>query len=176
MLSLIRRAVDISTVSLYHHPELVPYLRDEGVCEVRSAAYVAAFMVLAGLMAGSVWGQTGGFTSDLDINHQSFHPAQDAETVPLRLAGGGKDVPPPGPAPAPVEEPEEDPTRALGLVPFDHWAYDAVQMLLDQGIMIGYPRSGFHGDRPLTRYEFAMALSRLLDALGRQCRSGRPGG
>ncbi|HCA46459.1 MAG TPA: hypothetical protein DEP45_03580 [Armatimonadetes bacterium] len=56
-------------------------------------------------------------------------------------------------------------SRSLGLVPYDHWAYDAVEAILSQGIMIGYANSGFHGDRPLTRYEFAMALSRMLEVL-----------
>ncbi len=50
-------------------------------------------------------------------------------------------------------------------VPFDHWAYDAVQMLADQGILIGYPDGYFKGDRALTSYEFAMAVSRLLDTI-----------
>jgi len=50
-------------------------------------------------------------------------------------------------------------------VPFDHWAYDAVQTLVDQGIIIGYPDGTFRGDRVMTRYEFAMAISRLLDIL-----------
>ena len=47
-------------------------------------------------------------------------------------------------------------------VPFDHWAYDAVQQLVDAGIIIGYPDGTFKGDRAMTRYEFAMAISRLL--------------
>ncbi|MCD6352200.1 MAG: S-layer homology domain-containing protein [Armatimonadetes bacterium] len=50
-------------------------------------------------------------------------------------------------------------------VPFDHWAYDAVQTLVDKGIIVGYPDGLFHGNRAMTRYEFAMALSRLLDNL-----------
>jgi hypothetical protein len=50
-------------------------------------------------------------------------------------------------------------------VPFDHWAYDAVQTLVDEGIIIGYPDGTFRGDRVMTRYEFAMAISRLLDIL-----------
>jgi hypothetical protein len=55
-------------------------------------------------------------------------------------------------------------------VPFDHWAYDAVQKLVDAGIIIGdadYDRQrfhDFHGDRFMTRYEFAMAISRLMDS------------
>ena len=50
-------------------------------------------------------------------------------------------------------------------VPFDHWAYDAVQQLVDKGIIIGYPDGTFKGDRAMTRYEFAMAISRLLDVI-----------
>lgn len=82
------------------------------------------------------------------------------------MIAGGKTFVTPGPAPPTEEElPVEDAEAALGLVPFDHWAYDAVDMLMKQGIIINYPRAGFRGDRPLTRYEFAMAISRLLTAL-----------
>jgi hypothetical protein len=50
-------------------------------------------------------------------------------------------------------------------VPFDHWAYDAVQKLVDCGVIIGYPKTHeFKGDRAMTRYEFAMAISRLMDS------------
>ena len=49
-------------------------------------------------------------------------------------------------------------------VPFEHWAYDAVQKLVDEGIIIGYPKTHeFKGDRAMTRYEFAMAISRLME-------------
>ncbi len=78
------------------------------------------------------------------------------------LAGGPFVIPTPPkgelkppPAPSPPKECH---------VPFDHWAYDAVQQLMDMGIIIGYPDGCFRGDRALTRYEFAMALTRLLDA------------
>ena len=47
-------------------------------------------------------------------------------------------------------------------VPFDHWAYDAVQQVVDAGVIIGYPDGTFKGDRAMTRYEFAAAISRLL--------------
>jgi len=62
-------------------------------------------------------------------------------------------------------------------VPFDHWAYDAVQQLVDKGIIIGYPDGTFKGDRAMTRYEFAMAISRLLDAMkgGQIGPQGAPG-
>jgi len=58
-------------------------------------------------------------------------------------------------------------------VPFDHWAYDAVQQLVDRGIIIGYPDGTFKGDRAMTRYEFAMAISRLLDVM--ESKGGVPG-
>lgn len=55
--------------------------------------------------------------------------------------------------------------RVSETVPFEHWAYDAVQMLADQGILIGYPDGTFRGDRAMTRYEFAQAVSRVLQAI-----------
>jgi len=61
-------------------------------------------------------------------------------------------------------------------VPFDHWAYDAVQKLVDAGVIVGYPGTqGFRGDRMLTRYEFAMAISRLMEWSGRAAPPGPPG-
>jgi hypothetical protein len=50
-------------------------------------------------------------------------------------------------------------------VPFDHWAYDAMQKLVDAGILIGYPDETVRGDRAMTRYEFAMAIARLMDKI-----------
>ncbi len=50
-------------------------------------------------------------------------------------------------------------------VPSDHWAYDAVDKLQQDGIIIGYPDGTFGGKRSLTRYEFAVAIARLMDAL-----------
>ncbi|MFO8081227.1 MAG: S-layer homology domain-containing protein [Armatimonadota bacterium] len=135
---------------------------------MRNAACIAAATIFMGLVTGSAWAQqldeSPDFESQTSFVQTDITGVEDS-SPPLRLADGGKYL---APGPAPVEPepaPEESVEESLGLVPFDHWAYDAVQMLLDQGIMIGYPRSGFHGDRPLSRYEFAMALSRLLDAI-----------
>ena len=47
-------------------------------------------------------------------------------------------------------------------VPTDHWAYDAVNELQMKGIVIGYPDGTFGGKRAMTRYEFAMAISRMI--------------
>ena len=68
-------------------------------------------------------------------------------------------------------------------VPFTHWAYDACEQISNFGIIIGYPDGTWRGDRPLTRYEFAMAITRLVDifssrtagATGPAGPAGRPG-
>ncbi|MBO4548253.1 MAG: S-layer homology domain-containing protein [Abditibacteriota bacterium] len=51
-------------------------------------------------------------------------------------------------------------------VPRDHWAYDAVSELESVGLLVGYPDGEFKGKRTMTRYEFAMILTRLLPFLG----------
>ncbi|HIP91936.1 MAG TPA: hypothetical protein EYH25_00550 [Thermotoga sp.] len=48
-------------------------------------------------------------------------------------------------------------------VPKHHWAYEYVYRLWERGIFIGYPDKTFKGDRYITRYEAATAVSRLLD-------------
>ncbi|MBC7806257.1 MAG: S-layer homology domain-containing protein [Akkermansiaceae bacterium] len=48
-------------------------------------------------------------------------------------------------------------------VPADHWAYAAVEKLRNAGIIEGYPDKSYGGARPMTRYEFAIAVERLLD-------------
>jgi len=61
-------------------------------------------------------------------------------------------------------------------VAFDHWAYDAVQKLVDAGVIKGYPPDfAFRGERALTRYEFAMAIARLMEQSGRGGATGPPG-
>jgi len=53
-------------------------------------------------------------------------------------------------------------------VPQSHWAYDAVQSLAQKGIFTGYPDGTFSGKRALTRYEFAVALQRMLQEVQRE--------
>jgi len=52
-------------------------------------------------------------------------------------------------------------------VPTDHWAYQAVNNLQERGIVIGYPDGTFGGKRAMTRYEFAVAIDRLVDWVNR---------
>lgn len=50
-------------------------------------------------------------------------------------------------------------------VPADHWAYESVDKLQKAGIVIGYPDKTYGGKRSMTRYEFAVAIARLLDKM-----------
>jgi len=50
-------------------------------------------------------------------------------------------------------------------VPTDHWAYDAVNKLQKDGIVIGYPDGTFGGKRAMSRYEFATAIARIMPLL-----------
>ena len=51
-------------------------------------------------------------------------------------------------------------------VPTSHWAYDAIQKVVDAGILKGYPGDLFKGKQILNRYQFAMATARILDTTG----------
>ncbi len=50
-------------------------------------------------------------------------------------------------------------------VPVNHWAYNAVNALAEQGVLEGYPDGTFGGKQSLTRYEFAQAIARMLDRM-----------
>ena len=56
-------------------------------------------------------------------------------------------------------------TNPVETVPADHWAYGAVKQVVDSGLIIGYGEGTFKGDRPLTRYEFAISIARLLQLM-----------
>lgn len=47
-------------------------------------------------------------------------------------------------------------------VPHDHWSFEAVQSLEEKGLLEGYPDGVFLGDRPVTRYEMAMIVARVM--------------
>ncbi len=48
-------------------------------------------------------------------------------------------------------------------VPMNHWAYDAVEELSAKGVLEGYPNDTFRGNRPMTRYEIATMVARLMN-------------
>ncbi|MCD6363886.1 MAG: S-layer homology domain-containing protein [Synergistetes bacterium] len=53
-------------------------------------------------------------------------------------------------------------------VPLNHWAYDAVAKLAADGIVQGYPDGTFQGSKPITRYEFAVAVARALAKIDKE--------
>lgn len=44
----------------------------------------------------------------------------------------------------------------------NHWAYEAVNDLVNRGLLAGYPDGTFKGDSNMTRYEFAMIVERAI--------------
>lgn len=45
----------------------------------------------------------------------------------------------------------------------DHWAYSSVKYLIDRGVLSLYEDNTFRGQNLITRYQFAVLLSRMLD-------------
>ncbi|MBV9864490.1 MAG: S-layer homology domain-containing protein [Abitibacteriaceae bacterium] len=67
-------------------------------------------------------------------------------------------------------------------VPRGHWAYQAIDRLSRAGIIEGLPNGTYAGQKPMTRYEFAVAIARILDKIptgpggpGQQGEPGRQG-
>lgn len=58
-------------------------------------------------------------------------------------------------------------------VPLDHWAYNAINKLSQAGIIEGYPNGTYSGGRAMTRYEFAVAIARILQNI--QAKEGPAG-
>jgi hypothetical protein len=59
-------------------------------------------------------------------------------------------------------------------VPTDHWAYEAVRDLIAKGYLEGYPDGSFLGQRPLTRYEMAVLIKRIVDNITAKISEYRP--
>ncbi|MBO5245595.1 MAG: S-layer homology domain-containing protein [Selenomonadales bacterium] len=47
-------------------------------------------------------------------------------------------------------------------VPADHWAYDAVDQLVADGVIEGYANGAFDGEKEITRYEMAQMVARAM--------------
>lgn len=52
-------------------------------------------------------------------------------------------------------------------VPPNHWAYQAVVKLVNEGYLEVYQDGSFRGDRPVDRYTLARVVARLLDEMSR---------
>jgi hypothetical protein len=61
----------------------------------------------------------------------------------------------------------------LSDVPANSWAYDAVNQLVKDGLIIGYPDGTFKGNRPMTRYEAAVLTYRAVDKIEAQIAAGK---
>lgn len=55
-------------------------------------------------------------------------------------------------------------------VPENHWAYDAVKQLAAYGLIEGFPDGTYKGQEPMTRYQMAMVIARLLSDLDTEIR------
>jgi len=62
--------------------------------------------------------------------------------------------------------------QAFSDVPVNHWAYEAVTQLAKLGIISGMPDGTFQGNNPMTRYQVAVALKKMLDYLTKQLAAG----
>ena len=56
-------------------------------------------------------------------------------------------------------------SSAVTDVPKTHWAYQAVESLLAKGYLELYPDSTFQGDEPVSRYQFAQVIHRVVEAV-----------
>ncbi len=53
-------------------------------------------------------------------------------------------------------------TNPFSDVPSDHWAYDAVSQLAQDGVIEGYGDTTFQGDKNITRYEMAQMVAKAM--------------
>ena len=63
---------------------------------------------------------------------------------------------------SPGASPAQSGATAFKDVPADHWAYQEVQALVNDGIMKPFPDGSFQGRTPITRYDFAQVVARML--------------
>ena len=50
-------------------------------------------------------------------------------------------------------------------VPANHWAYEAVNSMVEKGIIQGYPDNTFKGNTSVTRYQMAMMTAQALASI-----------
>ncbi|WP_027483830.1 S-layer homology domain-containing protein [Deinococcus pimensis] len=57
-------------------------------------------------------------------------------------------------------------------VPAGHWAKDAVDRLVQEGIILGFPDGTYRGNQNLTRYQAAIIIARVLDRVAQNGTAG----
>lgn len=60
-------------------------------------------------------------------------------------------------------------------VPSNHWAYEALLKLYQLGLITGYPDGTYKGNQPMSRYEIALIIYKLLIYLQSQIKSANTG-
>ena len=92
------------------------------------------------------------------------HNTQKAYRVPHAPNANSVDVPS---SPVPLNSDgltQQNSVSELSDVKPTDWAYKALRSLMKRyGVTVGYPDSTFHGNRPLSRDEFAAGLAAVLD-------------
>ncbi len=53
-------------------------------------------------------------------------------------------------------------------IPSDHWAYEAITKLVDEGLISGMPDGNYHGSEPMNRYSVAVLVAKVLDRIVQQ--------
>ncbi|WP_407539449.1 S-layer homology domain-containing protein [Deinococcus radiomollis] len=93
-----------------------------------------------------------------------------ASTLTLALGVAGAQTAPattpaPATAPAPaVTAPAAAQVNTFKDVPAGHWAKDAVDLIVQKGLIQGFPDGTFRGNENLTRYQAALIFYRLLQS------------
>lgn len=79
--------------------------------------------------------------------------AVGAHAVPLQNGGAAGTTPP------------SASTTLYTDVPIGNWAYSAIRSLQAHGILVGYPKGYFTGQKVLSRYEFSVAINRCASMI-----------
>jgi hypothetical protein len=113
------------------------------------------FVLLSGVVAGSLLISTGGL-----VNAQDTNKSSDLSSVPsVQDLAALSSTSPMGQVTSVSELRDVAPTD---------WAYEALKSLVERyGCIVGYPDRTFRGDRALSRWEFAAGLNACMNTMER---------
>ena len=116
------------------------------------------FLLFFGLMMILCWGCFA-----LETTPEVIVPTVEARTIAVTVEA--KTITATVEKPLPKTEVSYG-TKKFSDVPDDHWAASSVYDLVNLGVTQGYPDGTFRGNNNITRYETAMFLSKLANAIG----------
>jgi len=103
------------------------------------------------------------FTVALSLGFASAqHQSQDIPALPMSTTTTTPEVVPVVPVNT-VPDVAAPSAKAITDVPSNHWAYEAIKLLISKGIILGYPDGTFRGNQMITRNEMAVMFARLLE-------------